>query len=149
MLNIQLHAMLISSIYSCVAFTAVIRAVPDPTKMTGPNIRPTADALSTTDLMLNTSAAGYKAGSPQCAEVYGHPPLSSCMEALSLIPRNNQQETFGQRPRRFVDHVMPFALVSCKQPPASRLFPSWWASSLYDNRTISDIGLMEGENMSS
>ncbi|KAL8896126.1 MAG: hypothetical protein Q9207_007867 [Kuettlingeria erythrocarpa] len=105
--------MLVSSICSYIALTAVIHAIADPSRRTGSHIRPTADALSPTDLMLNASAAGYKAGSAQCAEVFGHPPLSSCMEALSIIPRNDRQETFGQRTGRFVDHVMPFTLVSC------------------------------------
>lgn len=75
-----------------------------------------ADALHLQQLILNASTTGHNAPiGPQCDEAFGNPPLTSCLNALTLIPKNNQPVAFGQRRSvGWVDHVSPLAWVSCK-----------------------------------
>ncbi|KAL8695580.1 MAG: hypothetical protein Q9224_003329 [Gallowayella concinna] len=57
---------------------------------------------------------GVEAGEPDCTPDMGYPPLMSCLEAAHLLPRDDREVTFGQRRSLgFVDHVVPYVVVSC------------------------------------
>ena len=107
----------------CASFVATIRSMAVDSR---PGSR-TADPLiinqNITDLetmILTPSNVAIQSKRPHCDDRLGTPPLGSCMEAVGLIPRNNQQVTFGQRRSRgLVDHVMPYDLVSCKSITAN------------------------------
>ena len=78
-------------------------------------IHQSANITDLETLILNGPAPHLGSSEPRCLASFGTPPLSSCQEALSFIPRNRQQVTFGQRRSiGFVDHVMPYDLISCK-----------------------------------
>ena len=83
-------------------------------------------------LMRIVPAAEVQSRGPHCVDSMGTPPLSSCMEALELLPRDRRQVTFGQRRLvGMVDHVTPYDLISCKS--------STLQSSLLDTDPHSDI----------
>lgn len=81
-------------------------------------INESANITDLETLILNGSSPDLRSKEPHCLDSMGTPPLGSCMEALSLMPRNKEQVTFGQRRSiGLVDHVMPYDLISCKSKP--------------------------------
>lgn len=79
------------------------------------NSYPSTNITNLETLIQNGTRTNLRSKGPHCRQSLGTPPLHSCMEALSLVPKDRQQVTFGQRRSKgLVDHVMPFDLISCK-----------------------------------
>lgn len=79
---------------------------------------PTANIANLETLIQNGPRPNLRSKGLHCLQSMGTPPLHSCMEALSLVPKDRQQVTFGQRRSKgLVDHVMPFDLISCESMP--------------------------------
>ncbi|KAL8995989.1 MAG: hypothetical protein Q9169_004405 [Polycauliona sp. 2 TL-2023] len=75
------------------------------------------------NLILYGPKPDLQSSEPQCLELAGTPPLSSCMEAVSLLPRDRNQVIFGQRrSASFVDHVMPYDFISSDGLCAIRVY---------------------------
>ncbi|CAL8579998.1 hypothetical protein XPA_005731 [Xanthoria parietina] len=86
------------------------------------NSYPSTNITNLETLIQNETRTNLRSKGPHCRQSLGTPPLHSCMEALSLVPKDRQQVTFGQRRSKgLVDHVMPFDLIS-SSPPFSRWF---------------------------
>lgn len=115
---LAMYAILILTFLIPLAGSAVINTSPASRPEDSLTSYPSANITNLETLIQNGPRTSLRSKGPHCLQSMGTPPLHSCMEALSLLPKDGQQVTFGQRRSRgLVDHVMPFDLISCKSMP--------------------------------
>lgn len=108
----------ICALFFTLTSTALVNFRPGSRQPDPLTIHQSANITNLETFILNGPTPHLGSSEPQCLASFGTPPLSSCQEALGLIPRNRQQVTFGQRRSiGLVDHVVPYDLISCKLMP--------------------------------